>query len=179
MVDLIRVAWNVSANNVTGGPAWLDTDRFDVIAKVPPMTSQDDAKLMLQALLIERFGLAVHNDSKPLTAYTLTFVRKSGQLKETADTGGKAECKTPEGEPEKTPSGIGFLVYNCRNMEIPAFAQSLRGMAPGYIQGNPVVDQTGLKGGWDFSMKWVGRGQVAAAGGDGVSLFGTIEKLGL
>ena len=60
-----------------------------------------------------------------------------------------------------------------------ALAESLRRMAPGYIQGNPVVDQTGLQGAWDFSFRWVGRGQVAAAGGDGVSLFGAIEKLGL
>lgn len=179
MADLIRIAWEVDGNNVTGGPAWLDTDRFDVLAKVPPNTSQADANLMLQTLLIDRFGLAVHNDTKPLTGYTLTLVKKSAQLKETGDSSGKTGCSSSEGEQERTPEGIGFIAYNCRNVAMSAFAQLLRGMAPGYIQGYPIVDQTGLKGGWDFNVKWVGRGQVAAAGGDGVSLFGAIEKLGL
>jgi uncharacterized protein (TIGR03435 family) len=177
MVDLIHIAWGVNSNNVTGGPAWLDYDRFDVMAKVPPKTTQADASSMLQALLIDRFGLVVHPDTKPVTGYALTFVRKSGQLKEAADPDAPAGCQPYQ--PEKTAEGIGFQAYNCRNMEMSAFAQLLRGVAPGYIQGNAVVDQTGLKGAWDFSMKWVGRGQVAAAGGEEVSLFGAIEKLGL
>ncbi len=178
MVDLIHTAWGVNANNVAGGPAWLDYDRFDVIAKVPPKTTQADAAAMLQALLIERFGLVVHPDTKPLNGYALTFVRKSGQLKEAADPDAADGCR-PSEQQEKTEQGIGFVVYNCRNVEMQAFSQMLRQMAPGYIQGTPIVDQTGLKGGWDFSMKWVGRAQVAAAGGQEMSLFGAIEKLGL
>jgi len=178
MVDLIRIAWGVDSKNVAGGPAWLDYDRFDVIAKVPLKTTQAEAGAMLQALLSERFGLVVHADTKPLTGYALTFVRKSGQLKEAADPNAPGECR-PSGQQEKTSEGIGFVAYNCRNLEISALAEALRSMAPGYIQGTPIVDQTGLKGGWDFSLKWVGRGQVAAAGGEGVSLFGAIDKLGL
>lgn len=178
MVDLIRVAWGVNSNNVMGGPAWLDYDRFDVIAKVPPKTTQADASAMLQALLMERFGLVVHPDTKPLTGYALSFVRRSGQLKEAADPEAPGGCRPAE-QQEKTAEGIGFVAYNCRNLQISALAQLLRGMAPGYIQGNPVVDQTGLKGGWDFSLKWVGRAQVAAAGGESMSLFGAIDKLGL
>ncbi|HVW08663.1 MAG TPA: TIGR03435 family protein [Bryobacteraceae bacterium] len=178
MVDLIRTAWNVDAINVTGGPAWLDSDRFDVIAKVPANAKQEEAGPMLQALLIERFGLVVHQDTKPITGYALTFARKSGQMKPAADTENGAGCKPPD-QPEKTPEGIGLQAYNCSNVEMPQFAEMLRQMAPGYIRGNPVVDQTGLKGGWDFSLKWVGRGQVADAGGDSMSLFGAIDKLGL
>jgi uncharacterized protein (TIGR03435 family) len=178
MVDLIHIAWGVDSNNVAGGPAWLDYDRFDLIAKVPPKTTQADASAMLQALLIERFGLAVHPDTKPLSGYALTFARKSGQMKEAADPDTSNGCR-PSEQQEKTPEGIGFVAYTCRNIEMPGFAQMLRQMAPGYIQGNPNVDQTGLKGGWDFSMKWVGRAQVAAAGGQEMSLFGAIEKLGL
>ncbi|HXE62469.1 MAG TPA: TIGR03435 family protein [Bryobacteraceae bacterium] len=178
MVDLIHIAWGVGSNNVAGGPAWLDYDRFDVIAKVPPKTTQADASAMLQALLIERFGLAVHPDTKPLSGYALTFVRRSGQMKEAADPEGSNGCR-PSEQQEKTAEGIGFVAYNCRNIEMSGFAQMLRQMAPGYIQGMPIVDQTGLKGGWYFSMKWVGRAQVAAAGGEEMSLFGAIGKLGL
>ena len=178
MVDLIHIAWGVDSNNVAGGPAWLDYDWFDVIARVPPKTTQADAAAMLQALLIERFGLVVHPDTKPLGGYALTFVRKSGQMKEAADSNDANGCR-PSDQQEKTPEGIGFVSYNCRNIEMGGFAQMLRQMAPGYIQGSPIVDQTGLKGGWDFSIKWVGRAQVAAAGGEEMSLFGAIAKLGL
>src|SRR4051812_22460873 len=50
MVDLITTAYSVDAAKVLGGPAWLETDRFDVIALAPPSTSPETAKLMLQAL---------------------------------------------------------------------------------------------------------------------------------
>jgi uncharacterized protein (TIGR03435 family) len=63
MVDLIRSAYSVEPEKVLGGPSWLETDRFDVIAKVPPSTSLEAAKLMLQTLLADRFKLVVHTDS--------------------------------------------------------------------------------------------------------------------
>src|ERR1035438_10059525 len=47
MVDLIRTAYGVDADKVLGGPSWLDSDRFDVIAKAPPSATPDSAKLML------------------------------------------------------------------------------------------------------------------------------------
>src|SRR6185436_20183792 len=50
MVDLINTAYGIDADKVTGGPSWLELDRFDVLAKVPASTSADTAKLMLQAL---------------------------------------------------------------------------------------------------------------------------------
>src|SRR5262249_37327582 len=50
MVDLIRTAYGVNAENVVGGPSWLETDRFDVIAKAPASTPPDRVRLMLQTL---------------------------------------------------------------------------------------------------------------------------------
>src|ERR1700688_4820388 len=66
MVDLIAAAYGVEDNNVLGGPSWLETDRFDVIAKAAPNTPPDTIKMMLQALLADRFRLVVHKDSKPV-----------------------------------------------------------------------------------------------------------------
>ena len=62
MVDLIRVAWGVDADKLIGGPSWLETDRFEVIAKAAPATPSDAVQLMLQKLLADRFGLLVHAD---------------------------------------------------------------------------------------------------------------------
>src|SRR6185312_13765187 len=105
MVDLIHIAWGVDSNNVAGGPAWLDYDRFDVIAKVPPKTTRSDAAAMLQTLLIERFGLTVHADTKPLSGFALTFVLRSGQMKEAAEPETSNGCRPSERQ-EKTPEGI-------------------------------------------------------------------------
>src|ERR1039458_7551787 len=66
MVDLIRTAYGIDADKVYGGPDWLEMDRFDVFAKLPPGSNAETRKLMLQALLAERFKLVVHNDTKPM-----------------------------------------------------------------------------------------------------------------
>src|SRR4029077_3178300 len=59
------------------------------------------------------------------------------------------------------------------------FAQDLRNMAGGHLT-NPVLDKTGLKGSWDFDLKWTGRGALARAGADGISIFDAVDKqLGL
>jgi uncharacterized protein (TIGR03435 family) len=44
MVDLIGAAYNVDGDKVLGGPSWLELDRFNVYAKVPPATSADTAR---------------------------------------------------------------------------------------------------------------------------------------
>ena len=55
MVDLVRTAYGFDADKVLGGPNWLEMDRFDITAKVPPETTPDALKLMLQSLLEDRF----------------------------------------------------------------------------------------------------------------------------
>src|ERR1700677_777394 len=61
MVDLVKTAYGVDDSRVLEGPVWLDTDRFDVIAKAPPSTTPQTLMLMLQALLAERFPLRIHH----------------------------------------------------------------------------------------------------------------------
>ena len=56
MLDLIRLAWAFDADKILGGPNWLEQDRFDVIAKVPADSTPETQKLMLQALLEDRFN---------------------------------------------------------------------------------------------------------------------------
>src|SRR6516162_6976397 len=59
MVNLIGLAYSSNATKILGGPSWLEMDRFDVIAKQPPQTSPDTQRLMLRALLKDRFKLVV------------------------------------------------------------------------------------------------------------------------
>ncbi len=198
MVDLIRTAYGVDADKVLGGPSWLDSDRFDVIAKAPPSATAETAKLMLQALLAERFKLVVHADSHALPGFVLT-VGKSGppKLKE-ADGSGETGCKVtiPPPPPPPPPGSqtngpVLFLptyLYACHGMTMAAFAETLHTLnaAQTYLDTGLVVDQTGLQGAWDFNFKYgpkINGGAIALLAGpsaETISLFDAMDKqLGL
>ena len=176
MVDLIRFAYGVDADKVIGGPSWLETDRFDVIALAPPTTSPETVKQMLQALLADRFKLTVHTDSKSLPTFALTVGKGKPKLKE-SDGSGNQGCQPQQQAPQ--PGAVPYAVVSCHNITMEVFAQNLRNMAGAYVT-SPVTDMTGLKGAWDFDLKWTPRGALAIAGADGISLFDAVDKqLGL
>lgn len=79
--DLIANAYDVKAYQITG-PAWLATERFDILAKMPEGASQDDAPKMLQALLDERFKLAAHRDNQERPVLALEVGKDGPKLKE-------------------------------------------------------------------------------------------------
>src|SRR5439155_16514175 len=87
MIDLIRLAYGVDDERIVGGPSWLESDRFDVIAKAPAGASADTAKTMLRALLADRFGLVVRQDTKPVPAFVLSTGQDSPKMKSAAESG--------------------------------------------------------------------------------------------
>lgn len=176
MLDLISTAYSVDAAKVQGGPSWLDTDRFDIAAKAPSNTPPETVKVMLQTLLADRFKLKVHMDTKPMPVFVLSLGKGKPKLKESDGSSG-AGCRGQQQNP--SPGTIPYIVVACHNRTMEQLAQDLRDMAGGYLN-NPVVDQTGLKGSWDVEIKWTGRGQLALAGTDGISIFDAVDKqLGL
>lgn len=186
MLDLIRTAYAFDADKIVGGPTWLEYDRFDVIAKTASkMPDSETLKLMLQSLLADRFKLVVHKDTQPLTGWVLAMGKGKHKLKE-SDGKGETGCKlqSQTSTPVQIPGGtlnVPTRSYSCHNITIEAFADALRGMAPGDVT-NAVVDSTGLKGAWDFDLKWQQKGilQIVAGAADVVSLPEAIDKqLGL
>ncbi|MGD0443095.1 MAG: TIGR03435 family protein [Edaphobacter sp.] len=177
MLDLISAAYGLDPALVTGGPSWLETNRFEVIAKAPPTTSKDTVKLMLQSLLAERFNLVVHNGTAPLPAYVLSVGKGKPKLKE-GDSSAESDCQYQE--PPKAPPGtIQNIAFVCHNTTMAQLTDNLHDWANGYLS-EPVVDSTGLKGAFDFDIKWTGRGQLQRAGADGISIFDAVDKqLGL
>lgn len=177
MLELIANAYGTDGDKVQGGPAWLEVDHFDISAKAPEKTPPATVKLMLQNLLAERFALKVHKEDRPMQAFALTLP-KGGKpkLKEAAD----SESPGCRGVPQNNPPGaIGYNVVECTAQTMDELAQDLRDMANGYVT-NVAVNQTGIDGRWDFTIKWTGRGQLAAAGADGITIFDAVEKqLGL
>lgn len=178
MVDLIAAAYGMTNEKVLGGPSWLDTDRFDIIAKVQAGTKDDAAKEMLRSLLAERFKLTLHNDTQPLPVFVLSAGKGKPKLKE-AEGADKSGCVPQAPQNAAASEGPVYVTATCHGVTTETLATTLRQFAPAYLF-NPVVDQTGLKGAWDFEFKWSPRGLIAAQGADAITIFDAVEKqLGL
>jgi uncharacterized protein (TIGR03435 family) len=83
LADLIRTAYAVKAYQVSG-PDWMSGQRFDIVAKMPEGATKEQVPEMLQALLAERFKLAVHRESKEHSVYALVQGKGGAKLKESA-----------------------------------------------------------------------------------------------
>jgi uncharacterized protein (TIGR03435 family) len=182
MLQLISAAYGVPEDNIAGGPGWVSSDLFDVIAKAPDGTTNASAKVMLQGLLAERFGLVVRHDTKPVSRYALT-VGKGSKLKPSASDG-PARCQ-PKGQtgggggPTSDLASVPNIQVTCQNLSAEAIAQNLRQMAGGYLT-KDVVDLTKLEGTYDFDIEWTPRMALEAKGHDGISIFDAVDKqLGL
>jgi uncharacterized protein (TIGR03435 family) len=169
----ITNAWNLRDHQLVGAPAWLATTRFDIVAKEPEGTFSDaQRKLMIQAMLTERFKLQAHLETRELPIYDLVLLRADGRLgPELAPTaidcaaqrkeraaGGAA----PPGPPRATP-GIDVRVPCSRRMffgpqgaTINSSGMTLEQIAAtlGTYADRPVVDKTGLKGEYDILLKF-------------------------
>ena len=175
---LIARAYGV-ANDKVAAPGWLDTDGYDIVAKTAPDTNGEHFWLMMRNLLAERFKLAVHREQKTLPVYALVLDKKGPKLK-----------ASPADTPVRDTCSMQVRKVTCvsQNSTIDLLAQNLRRWLPGDWLDLPVVDQTGLKGGYDFSLTWTMTDRSPSAGGvaaeavepGGVDLFDAIqEQLGL
>jgi uncharacterized protein (TIGR03435 family) len=176
LLDLIATAYGLGKDRIVGGPAWLDWNRFDIVAKTAPSTTPAMIPAMLQALLRERFHLVAHADTKPLPGYAL--VRSPGQttLEPATDSNGDGAC-TPQ--PNEEAGGVPLAVLSCRGVTMAAFVTTLKARGGAYVDGD-VVDATNLNGRWNFDLRWTPRLVLARAGADGISLTTALERqLGL
>jgi uncharacterized protein (TIGR03435 family) len=176
MLDLVATAYAIADRDlIAGGPAWLERNRFDIAAKAPQGTSPADVRRMLQNLLADRFKLVVHQDTRPMTGYVLKPGKDKHKLKEAGGPGSGCQGNPPP----QPPPAIPLLTGSCKGVSMEQFAQTLRQIAGGYITA-PVQDQTGLKGYWDFDVKFTPIQALPRAGADGISVFAMIEQqLGL
>lgn len=169
--SLLANAYGVKGYQITG-PGFLDTERFDVLAKVPKGTSKDDAKLMLQNLLAERFQLKLHREQKEQSIYALVVGKNGPKLKESAPepapTGDAPAPPSPppggrmvmgkDGMPQLPRGGRGMMMmigngrFRMRGngQAISAVTDMLSNQL-----GRPVVDQTGLTGKYDIELEFM------------------------
>jgi uncharacterized protein (TIGR03435 family) len=116
------------------GPAWIEADHFDIMAKADEPVKDEQLKLMMRALLEERFKLAFHHDQKEMRAYVLTVTKTGQKLKQAA----------ADEVPLRQNSAMGSVV---RALTMQEFADFISGPLQ-----RPVVDKTGLTGRWDFAF---------------------------
>ena len=169
LVYLIATAYSIDPERIVGGPAWLDTTPFDVIAPTTP----DALKPTLQTLLVDRFKLTLHDATKPFPQHVLT----AGPRPQLAKSPGSGEASC---ESSNSPGPPPINALTCRNISMSDFAGRLLRIAGDYLQGNPVFDQTQLAGAYDFTLKWTPRNWLANARDEGAPLAVALEKqLGL
>jgi uncharacterized protein (TIGR03435 family) len=172
--SLLMTAYSAKAYQISG-PDWMGIDKFDIVAKVPAGSTKQQLNVMLQNLLAERFGVAVHRESRELLGYELRIAKEGLKLK-------------PAGEPvsKDDKAHEGALLQSGRDVMPPSHSEGLllfwdrslgygnyrlpnnRGRTLGIAQsmaalvslcearaGLPVVDKTGLTGRYDYSFDYV------------------------
>jgi uncharacterized protein (TIGR03435 family) len=181
---LIQMAYGRDVE-ISGGPQWLDSERYDIDAKTETGRSQEAMRgPMLQALLADRFQLKVHRESKEVPVYALT-VAKGGPKLRVAEPG---KC-TPRGEPRQaglfpcgafapSPKKDGSYAYGTT---LPEFCANLS-----VVLDRQVVDKTGIEGTFDIFIEAPPEPQADPSPDDhsltgrlGSALLGTIQKVGL
>jgi uncharacterized protein (TIGR03435 family) len=143
LYELIKFAYDVHPKQIVGAPAWVDSEKFDLLAKpdVPGLPSVTQMKAMMQKLIEDRFSLKFHHEKKELSVYAIT-VAKGGEKIKKNDTN-PVPIPGMGGRPQS-----GFNVHNATMAEFASVMQS-------QFMEQPVVDQTGLGDTrYDFILKW-------------------------
>jgi uncharacterized protein (TIGR03435 family) len=159
-----------------GDPEWGTNQgaHFDILAKVPEDGTKEQLPLMLQALLADRFKLALHRETRDVPVYVLEVGRGGAKLQEAAaDDHRAAGCDRSWGRTSYE------FVADCHGLTTAGMVQSLQTLAPGYFD-RPLVDATGLDGAktYSFSVRWISRA-ASQAGVEGATIFEAVETIGL
>jgi len=167
----IRQAYRLPESRVLGGPAWLDTDRFDIVATATgdPIAS-DVIRLMLRTALADRVGLVLHNETKQMPIYSLVVARSDGALGPNLRKS-SMECAGRRSQVVDGRVQCGVLVS-----QAPTSA-SLRGGGASFAEfvrllgdflERPLIDNTGLTGAFDVELQFTAaRGSLPGAAAPG------------
>lgn len=193
VIDLVSMAYGIKPDLISGEPGWTDGARFDVEAKMSPEDAEVFNKLgreernaanriLLQGMLDERFHLKAHVETKQLPVYDLVIAK--GGLKMKAATEGDTYPNGFKGPDGKGGSGMMHMqdgMLTVQGIEISGLINQLA-----FMVHRTVIDKTGIKGKYDFTLKYAPDhdGPLGADNGtpadDAPSLFAAIEEqLGL
>jgi uncharacterized protein (TIGR03435 family) len=167
---LLIAAYKLQAYQIIGGPAWMDSDRFDIAAKAEDKANAEQVAEMIQSLLADRFKMTFHHETRELPVYALVVAKNGSKLK--ASPGGdNHDSNTLRGKITGSNIPLETLVVLLSNQ-----------------LDRLVVDRTRLTGYFDLLLEWspdASRPSADAGGGaatepSGPSIFTAVqEQLGL
>ncbi len=172
------------------GPGWMDSERFDIVAKVPSGATPEQVSLMLQKLLVDRFQMTVHRETKELPVYALVVGRNGHKLRESTPgskpspideaLAGRAAPPPPAGGNSQRSMTVmssggsdakGGVMMTMRDglSEIVGSQAPVSSLASALSTQvtRPVVDETGLKGDYDFTLDFAPDETVRPGGASG------------
>jgi uncharacterized protein (TIGR03435 family) len=157
--QLIKTAYHIKTGLLFGATAWMKSDRFDIDAKAAGNSDFDGDLVMLRALLVDRFQLRFHYETRQLRTYALVL--------------GKGGPKFQASKDQERKEAVNIRATEISGTGIPFghFVSIL-----GAQLGNPINNQTGLSGQYDLTLKYV---RDDAAGSEGSSMLAALEDLGL
>jgi uncharacterized protein (TIGR03435 family) len=139
---MVRYAYDVEDMQISGGPPWFASDRWDVAATAGREITEAERRRMLQTLLDDRFKVAIRRESKELPVYALVVAKGGSKL--TLGTAGNPE------RVELNVSGAGMHQMRAQSVPLSTIAKVLTGQA-----GRIVLDRTGIAGSFDYQLEWV------------------------
>jgi uncharacterized protein (TIGR03435 family) len=160
--SLIRLAYDVGDYQIAGGPGWIETDRFDVLAKAGrrmapmggPFDGPPELRAMLRRLLADRFGLVLRRETRQLPVFALVTARPDRRLGpqltvSSVDCAALFAKRTPDADPP--PCGIrgGYGSIVLEGSPIAQLAASLSGLLNVAVE-----DRTGLSGNFNLDLSW-------------------------
>jgi uncharacterized protein (TIGR03435 family) len=183
--NLVRNAWNLQPYQIVGGPDWISTDHFDLLAKIADADMgpdwrprSEDIMLRVQSLLEDRFRLVTHRETRELPAYALVSLRADGKLgdKLKPHTGQCGNPVQPQSNGPNCGTNMNMTPQIARvtgiGITMETFARNLANGA-----GRFVVDRTGLTGLFDLDLEFT---PDQSADTIGASLFTALQdQLGL
>jgi uncharacterized protein (TIGR03435 family) len=165
MRNLFATAWDIHWDHVdemiVGMPKWMDAARFDILAKPPsaavgppPRSSfiDDDLRLMLRALLTDRFKIKTYYEDRPVSAYTLVAAKPRMRKADPSNRPNCKEARTIENDPRDRNPRLSRLLA-CQNVTMAQFADQLMALSPNDFAYS-VVDATGIAGRWDLMLNY-------------------------
>jgi uncharacterized protein (TIGR03435 family) len=171
---IITFAFGVRGFQLSGGPSWLDSDRFDIVAKPEAGSNPAQLRQMVQSLLADRFKLKFHRETKEMQVVALEVGKNGPKLKPTK----------PEDDAARPNRG-----FQGGAGELTALGADMTSLATrlSAIVGRPVIDRTALTGRFDFTLQWTpdspahmkSPDEPVANSEQGPSIFTAVQQLGL
>jgi uncharacterized protein (TIGR03435 family) len=183
LIDLLKFAYATCDeflldSQIVGGPPWANSDHFEIDARAggnDAVVPRCDMQVMIQSLLVDRFHVKAHLETRDLPVYQMTVV-KTGKLKLSEDQTPPVMPATPSFDPTKPmprgtfliapgPSGTSSMIITGTAIPISRFMKSLQNASPEF-RDRLIVDKTGLQGLFDLKLQFAEAPSVRQPAGE-------------